>query len=290
MAWKKVNGHRYFYRSFRMDGQVQTLYFGRGEAAQCAADMLSVDRYERKVRATLAKAEREDLEEIDRQQATRWAQVEIVVRAALELAGFHRHCRGAWRRRRRQMSEETQGQQAALPAADGFRKPPASLDEIRDVVGRAQQGDQSAVGRLREFMQADPDGMFLAVSADLARLTQDVAITGMIGSKNLATGEGIAAKLEAIRQDLAGPGATGVERLLAERVALCYLDVHDWDIRHNQANDTGTLSARDHEHYQRMRTNAHQRYMSALKTLAMVRKMGPAVQINFAKNQVNMAG
>ena len=34
----------------------------------------------------------------------------------------------------------------------------------------------------------------------------------------------------------------------------------------------------------------HRRYLSAIKALAQIRKMGPAVQINIAEQQINTTG
>ena len=45
------------------------------------------------------------------------------------------------------------------------------------------------------------------------------------------------------------------------------------------------------EYYQRRMNHAHKRYLSALKTLALVRKLAvPVLQMNIAKKQVNVAG
>jgi hypothetical protein len=44
------------------------------------------------------------------------------------------------------------------------------------------------------------------------------------------------------------------------------------------------------EYKQKSLDHAHRRYISAVKALAQIRKMGPAVQINVARKQVNVAG
>ena len=44
------------------------------------------------------------------------------------------------------------------------------------------------------------------------------------------------------------------------------------------------------ERYQRRIDRAHKRHLSAVRALAQVRKMGPAVQINIAEKQINTAG
>jgi hypothetical protein len=45
------------------------------------------------------------------------------------------------------------------------------------------------------------------------------------------------------------------------------------------------------EYYQRRMDRAHAHYLSAIKALAQVRKLAlPALQVNIAKKQVNVAG
>ena len=44
------------------------------------------------------------------------------------------------------------------------------------------------------------------------------------------------------------------------------------------------------EYHQRRLDKLHRRYLSAIKALAQIRKMGPAVQINIAEQQINTAG
>jgi hypothetical protein len=44
------------------------------------------------------------------------------------------------------------------------------------------------------------------------------------------------------------------------------------------------------EYYQRRMDRAHRRYLSAIKTLALVRKLAvPVLQVNIARKQVNVA-
>src|SRR5437899_2186525 len=82
--------------------------------------------------------------------------------------------------------------------------------------------------------------------------------------------------------ELAGPNPTPLERLLAERATNCWLQVYRYELAFEQARD---LTIRQAEFHQRKIDGAHRRYLSALKTLATVRKLGlPAVQINVAKN------
>jgi hypothetical protein len=115
-----------------------------------------------------------------------------------------------------------------------------------------------------------------------ASLIKDVAGT------DLAFKEGLGHKMSKLRSDLAGPDAEPLERLLAERIALCWLSVHDAEVRFAQAKD---LSINQATFWQKRIDSAHRRYLSAIKTLATVRKLAlPAVQVNIARKQVNVVG
>jgi hypothetical protein len=73
-----------------------------------------------------------------------------------------------------------------------------------------------------------------------------------------------------------------------ERAAFCWHAVHAYE-RNNAAAEG--LSIRRADYHQRRIDAAHRRYLAALRTLATVRKLTvPAIQVNIAKKQVNVAG
>jgi hypothetical protein len=73
-----------------------------------------------------------------------------------------------------------------------------------------------------------------------------------------------------------------------ERIISCWLQVQDADLRYAHAKD---LSRKGGEYYQRRMNHSHKRYLSALKTLALIRKLAvPVLQVNIAKKQINVAG
>lgn len=157
------------------------------------------------------------------------------------------------------------------------------LEELAKVLDQAVKGDESTVPAIREAIKKSP-GIVDAFGGNLAQATVLSFINAMVG-KDLVSRECINAKLATIRGELAGPNPSKLERLLVERVVACWLQVHDADIRYAQA---GNISLAQAEYFQRRMNHAHKRYMSAIKTLAVVRKLAvPAVQINIARKQVN---
>ena len=113
----------------------------------------------------------------------------------------------------------------------------------------------------------------------------------MAVGENDVVQEAVRMKLAELRDELAGPEASSLERLLANRVALCWLQVHYADTAYAQRNHEATVSLELGEYYQRRQDQAHRRYLSAIKALAQVRRLlGPSVQVNIAERQVNVAG
>jgi hypothetical protein len=96
MSWATRGRGRFFYRNRRRGGRVVTEYLGRGPEALLAAAAADVGR---KARRAVA-AERARLAAADAESNALVAVVEALARAALLTAGYHRHARGTWRRRR----------------------------------------------------------------------------------------------------------------------------------------------------------------------------------------------
>lgn len=101
MAWESRGGNgRYYTRSERVGNRVVRTYFGTGPSADFAA---LADHHRRARRAAHAAQRRLALTELataDACVATLCQAAETAASAALLAAGYHRHARGAWRRRR----------------------------------------------------------------------------------------------------------------------------------------------------------------------------------------------
>jgi hypothetical protein len=108
-----------------------------------------------------------------------------------------------------------------------------------------------------------------------------------VAGTDVATQEALRRKVNSVRDDLAGPNPTPLERILSERVALCWFDAHETDRRYV---DQSNLTFKEAEYHESRRDRAHKRFLTACKTLATVRKLAvPAIQVNLANQQVNVA-
>jgi hypothetical protein len=100
MAWERRGDSLYYYQSERVDGRVRKKYVGTGEVAQAIAH---ADETIRRTRAKRLERERAEIEEA-RGLATAADELhqaaEVLARAQMVAAGYHRR-KGEWRRRRR---------------------------------------------------------------------------------------------------------------------------------------------------------------------------------------------
>ena len=107
MGWETRAGSasRYYTRSQRAGGRVSREYVGTGLLAELVAAEDQLHREAREQAARDRRTERECLEALDGPLLALDARVEALYRAALVVAGYHRHQRGDWRRRRAQRDQ-----------------------------------------------------------------------------------------------------------------------------------------------------------------------------------------
>ena len=104
MAWQEVDGRRYYYRGRRLCGRTRRVYVGAADdpAAELAAAADHLRRLGREAAARERHAEQARHQEVEAPLLALCARTDVLTRAALLSAGFHRHHRGPWRRRRRE--------------------------------------------------------------------------------------------------------------------------------------------------------------------------------------------
>ena len=102
MPWRG----NYYYRSKRVNGRPRQVYVGSGLVARLAAQLDELDRERRKLRDARAARELEDLEIHDEDIKRVGRLADALGRAARFAAGFRRHHRGEWRRKREPNDQE----------------------------------------------------------------------------------------------------------------------------------------------------------------------------------------
>jgi hypothetical protein len=159
-------------------------------------------------------------------------------------------------------------------------------EELFKFLDRARHGDASTLPALRKMLETPGCVDFLG--GNLARQAERSLVEVATG-QNLVFKEALLRKLELLRAELAGPDPSPLERLLVERVVACWLQVQDADFRYAQAKNA---SAEWGKYYQQRMDRAHRRYLSAIKTLALVRKLALPVllRVNVAREQSDGTG
>jgi len=110
-----------------------------------------------------------------------------------------------------------------------------------------------------------------------------------VGSGRDFTRQAIRRELERVRRTAAGADPSPIERLLADRVALCWLQATHADTEYAQRLQDGMTFAAS-EFYQRRCERAGRQLLKAIQTLATVRRLlGPTIQLNVAERQINVA-
>jgi hypothetical protein len=156
----------------------------------------------------------------------------------------------------------------------------AADEEIAKFFDRALRGDPTTIPVLKSLLDDRECGKALAdgIGSPAVWLRQN--LISKASGKNALVQEAIGRKIDAVRAELEGPNPTPIEKLLAERAAVCWFIVY-WHENSFLESDV---------HQQRI-DRAHARFLSSLRTLAQVRKLAvPALQVNIARSQVNVAG
>ncbi|MDP9472375.1 MAG: hypothetical protein M3Q71_17185 [Chloroflexota bacterium] len=149
----------------------------------------------------------------------------------------------------------------------------------------ANAGDPSALADLRTILDDHPQ-LWEGVG-NLAR-EAELTLVRLVAGPNTVTKEALRRKLDALRLEVAGSAPSPLERLLADRVVLGWLGLAVAEGHYHRALDHG-LSQSDDEFHQRRVERAQRRYLTAIKALAQVRRLGvPAVQVNIADKQINV--
>ena len=147
------------------------------------------------------------------------------------------------------------------------RKPTEKdLASLRALIERANKGEQSALEKLREFLDTNP-GIWKLVG-DLSRMAENAWIKLISGADALA-GESIRRQLALIKEDLVGERPSMIEELLGNQVTSTLLETkHLETLNASTAGTIGqaTLLLRRLE-------SAQRRHAASIRSLVQVRTL-----------------
>lgn len=146
---------------------------------------------------------------------------------------------------------------------------PPVVEDLNWLVQRARQGDETVLPQLRDMLDTRPE--IWQHFGNLAGHAREAWLR-VISAEDLALKESLARKAEDLTRELAGPEPTVIERLLAERAVLCWLQLHHADSLAAQAFTKSTKVA---EFWGKRQASAHRRYLTTLGALVTLRRLMP---------------
>ncbi len=161
------------------------------------------------------------------------------------------------------------------------------VDRLNELVKKAEKGDKEVVPEIQEILKASPELAWQLM--DYAKLAEWHFIERMSKDKDFAAKEVLNRQLKAMREEIAGEDPSPLERLLAERVVATWLQIQLFEGLYASGMSKSMTIAQGN-YYQKRLDQTYRRHLSAIRTLAQIRKLGPAVQINIAEKQINTAG
>jgi hypothetical protein len=147
-------------------------------------------------------------------------------------------------------------------------KPKRSGHDLGRLLQRARAGEEASVAGLQNLLDRSP-AIVQILGGDLAREAERALVQAISGD-DVAQREAIRRKMADLRLELGGPSPPPLERLLVERVVLCWLHVYYADCGFAQA---GEVTFEHHEFLQRQQDRAQRRYLAAVKCLATLRRL-----------------
>lgn len=148
---------------------------------------------------------------------------------------------------------------------------------------RANAGEKWALDSLKEMVPTRDQHLNL-----LGLTAEDSLLRSLTAKDNLWTQHVLHEDLIAMQRELLSEGDSQLERLLVRRISLCYMAVHYFECLYTDSLKT-PKSARTHAVELQRMNQAHDRYISAIRALAQVRKMRlPNLQVNIGQKQINV--
>jgi hypothetical protein len=142
-----------------------------------------------------------------------------------------------------------------------------SSEDVAQLLERAEKGDVTVLPLLRRLLDESPE--IWRGYGDLSLQAQG-ALVKLAGGDNLLMCESLMRQMAALKAELMGESSSPLEKLLAGRVAACWLQTAYYDALVAQ-NQKCTLAQT--KLLLQQQEAAHRRHLSAVKTLATLRKL-----------------
>jgi len=162
-----------------------------------------------------------------------------------------------------------------------------TVERLEELVEKAGKGDKKPLPEIRKILEESPELAWR--SMDYGKLAEWHFVERMTNDKDFGSKELLRRQLAAMREEIAGENPSPLERLLAERVVATWLQIQLYEGLY-AAGMYQSMNLNQGNYYQKRIDRAHRNHLSAIRTLAQIRRMGPSIQINIAQKQINTAG
>src|SRR5215217_4686364 len=152
----------------------------------------------------------------------------------------------------------------------------------------AAKGDERASQALIEARQTVPRLWEILSTLSSLAVRSWVDLLAPAGPGSEITRRTIEKEIERKRSEVAGEAPSPLERLLAERVALCWLASSYADAEYTRKLNAG-MSFREGEYYSKRCEQTNRQLLKAIESLARVRRLLTPMQINIGQNQINLS-
>jgi hypothetical protein len=244
---------------------------------------------QRRAAQSILQEERQQWKTLDQKINTYCNLVELILAGFLIVRGFRRHRRESYWRKRRGYTPITAShiveEKMMIKHTDNTSKDDVHKN-LQQLVPRGESNDDAAIRALQPVVHD------LAIYNHATDMGKEVKsrLTHYMASGNPKVQEELLAEMDARKVALleamapATPFEGHLFDLLAEEMEICRV----------QSRHADTIDARHsaQEAQQKRQDRAHKRYQNALRTTAQVYKAlkgKPAVQVNLAQNQINVA-
>jgi len=163
-----------------------------------------------------------------------------------------------------------------------------TLGKLFDLVEKTATETPSSedIEALERLLEENPSLWFLVF--DLADMAEEQILQRLPPLDRVRVG--LKTRLKELRRELGYEGASALERLLIEQVALCWLQHHLTEALHAEKMK-GTVPLSYADFLDRTLAASQRRYLRACETLARIRKLTRStLQVNIGERQINVAG
>ena len=159
-----------------------------------------------------------------------------------------------------------------------------SYDSLKILVEQAQRGNTAILPVIRHWLDQVPE--LWDDSRVLAQQVERSWVTALSG-QDLMSKEIIDREVQGLRAQLLGPQPTPLEKLLVDRICICWLAVQHAELHAaRRFNERAVVLTASEEH---RLDKVHHRFLTAIRELARVRKLlqpTTKFQVNIGTNQI----